>query len=247
MKILRVVSALLAAATLLAGTSACSSGGATLVPSGRPDAESRPVPPFTAVVVSLPGEVVLRQGPFAPVLLEADDNLLPEIEATVEGRTLRLRFKRPLDVAGRSRMRLTVTAPAFDSIGVAGSGDVSAERLKTGDLAVSVAGSGDVKLGGLEASSLKVSLAGSGDFRAAGRAGEFSARIAGSGDIDTSRLETKRTRIAIAGSGDAKVWATEALAAHIAGSGDVRYHGDPAVSRSIVGSGSVKRLESASR
>lgn len=247
MKILRVLSALLAATTLLAGTSACSAGGASIAPSGRVAMESRPVPPFTAIAVSLPGEVVLRQGPFAPVLLEADDNLLPEIETTVEERTLKLRFKRPISVSGRKTMRLTVTAPAFDSIGVAGSGDVSADLLRAGDLAVSVAGSGDVKFGQLECASLKLSLAGSGDFRAAGRAGEFKANIAGSGDIDAARLETKRTAVSIAGSGDAKVWATEALSASIAGSGDVRYQGDPAISRSVVGSGTVRRLESASR
>lgn len=247
MKIPSPLSALLAAAALFAGASAFGAAGTPLVPSGRAATEGRTVPAFTGVAVSLPGEVVLRQGPYAPVLVEADDNLLPEIETTVEGATLRLRFRRPLHVTGRSRVRLTVTAPAFDAIGVAGSGTVSADLLKAGTLAVSVAGSGDVRLGRIEAATLKLSLSGSGDFRAAGQVGEFSANIAGSGDIDAPRLETRRTKVAIAGSGDARVWATESLSASIAGSGDVRYHGDPAVSRSIVGSGSVKRLESAPR
>ncbi len=247
MMVPKPLSALVAAAALLASVSACGAPGTPLVPSGRAATESRAVPPFTGVALSLPGEVVLRQGPFAPVLVEADDNLLAEIETAVEGPTLRLRFRRPLDVTGRSRVRLTVTAPAFDSIGVAGSGRVSADALKAGALAVSVAGSGDVKLGRLEAATLKLALSGSGDFRADGQVGDFSANIAGSGDIDAPRLETQRTQVAIAGSGDARVWATESLSARIAGSGDVRYHGDPAVTRSIVGSGSVKRLESAPR
>ncbi len=247
MNIPKPLSALAGAAALVASLGACGAPGTSLVPSGRAATESRAVPPFTGVAVSLPGEVILRQGPFAPVLVEADDNLLPQIETTVEGPTLRLRFRRPLSVNGRSRLRLTVTAPAFESIAVAGSGNVSAEVLEAGALAVSVAGSGDVKLGRLDASTLELSVSGSGDFRAAGQVGDFTANVAGSGDIDALRLETKRASVAIAGSGDAGIWATETLSARIAGSGDVRYHGDPAVSRSIVGSGSVKPLESAPR
>lgn len=232
---------ILAIATLSFATAACHAGRSAVVPSGRVVSESRPVPAFTSISVSIPGEVVLRQGAFAPVQVEADDNLLGLVETVVEEGSLKLRFKQSLSVDGRSVLRLTVTSPELNAIGIAGSGDVVSEALKTGDLAVSIAGSGDVKLGRLEAATLRLTLAGSGDFQAAGRAGEFTARTAGSGDIDASGLETRRATIAIAGSGDATVWATESLSASIVGSGDIRYRGDPALTRSVVGSGVIRR------
>jgi hypothetical protein len=246
MSITRLLAALAATASLALSVPACS-GGTTVSLSGRQASESRPVPPFTAVAVSLPGEVVLRQGPFAPVSLEGDEKLLPEVELAVENGTLELRFRRPLTFTGRGKLRFTVTAPSFEGIRVAGSGRVSADSLRAAGLSVALAGSGDVRLAQLEAEALQIALSGSGDFHAAGRAKAFSAKIAGSGDIDAARLETRRASVAIAGSGDARVWATEALSASIAGSGDVRYAGDPAVSRSVVGSGSVRPLEGPSR
>ncbi len=232
----------LAAAALSFASVAWGSPSKNVVPSGRPLAESRTVPAFRAVSVALPAEVVLRQGAAAPVALEADDNLLPDIETVVEDGTLKLRFRRSLNVTGKAHLRITVTAPAFDAIAITGSGNVTAERLKAGALALAITGSGDLRLAGLEADSVKASLSGSGDLRAAGRAAEFSAKISGSGDIDAAALETKRATISIAGSGDARVWATEALSASVAGSGDVRYRGTPAVTRSVAGSGSVKPL-----
>lgn len=242
MGIARSVTALLAAALLGVGASACSFAGESLVPSGRPAAENRPVAAFTGLSLSLPADVTVTQASPAAVRVEADDNLLPEIETVVEAGTLKLRFRRALNVVGNSRIRVSVTAPVLESLAVAGSGDVAAGRLEARELAVSIAGSGDVRLARLEAQKLRVSIAGSGDFRAAGRAAELSGKIAGSGDIDAGRLESARVTLAILGSGNALVWAKEQVTASIAGSGDVRYHGDPAVTKSVAGSGSVKRL-----
>ena len=234
------------ATTLSIATAAWCAAGTTLVPSGRLGSESRPVPAFRAVSLSLPADVVLRQAPPAPVAIEADDNLLAEIDAVVEDGTLKLRFKRPLDIAGRAHLRIVVTAPALEAIAIAGSGNVLAEKLRAGTLAASITGSGDMRLANLEAEALKASLSGSGVLRVGGHAAQLTARIAGSGDIDAASLETRRSGVAITGSGDAKVWATEALSARVAGSGDVRYRGEPALTTSIAGSGSVKRLAPAS-
>lgn len=236
----RPASAALAAALLAFAASACSVGGQNVAGSGRPASESRPVAPFDAISASLPGEIVLRQGPAAPVVVEADDNLLPLVETVVEGGTLRIRLRPEWRVTSRAPLRVVVTAPALRSVNLTGAVDVQADRLSVPELDVTVAGSGDVRIGQVETGTLRLTVAGSGDFRAAGRAGEFTARVAGSGDIDAEALETKRTNVAIAGSGDARVWATESLSARIAGSGDVSYRGNPAVTRSVAGSGSVR-------
>lgn len=216
-----------------------------LVPSGRAASESRPVGDFRSVSLSLPAEVTLKQGPAAPVAIEADDNLLPEIETAVVDGALRLRFRRSVSLSGRARIRLLVTSPAIEAISVSGSGDLRSEGVKSPVLAVNLGGSGDIRIARIEAERLKVALAGSGSFRAAGKAGEIAVKAAGSGDVDASRVEARQATVSIAGSGHVKVWASESLSVSAAGSGDVGYYGDPAVKRSIVGSGTVKRLGAA--
>ena len=217
-------------------------GNTTIVPSGRIVTESRAARGFTGLGFSVPGTVVVRQGPTESISVEADDNLMPEIETVVEGGALRIRLKRNLSVNGHGTIRVLVTGPTFETLAVAGSGDILSEALNARALDVSVAGSGNVKLAKVEAGSMKVSIAGSGDFRAAGRADEITVKIAGSGNVDAGRVEAKRARVSVAGSGDVTVWTREALDATILGSGDVRYHGTPAITRRIAGSGSLTHL-----
>ncbi len=217
-------------------------GSTTIVASGKVITESRPATGFTGVEIAVPGMLVVRQGGPETVSIEADDNLMAEIETAVEGRSLRIRFKRKLHVTGRASIRILVTGPAFDSLSVSGSGDIVSEAISAPSLALAVAGSGDVRIAKVQAEALKVSIAGSGDVGVAGSAGELTARIAGAGDVQAGRLESRRVKISIAGSGDATVWARESLEVSIAGSGDIRYYGDPAVTKRVAGSGSLKGL-----
>lgn len=217
----------------------------SIVASGKVVTESRTASGYTGIGLAVPGTLVVRQGGTESVSIEADDNLMPEIDAVVERGILRIRFKRKLNVSGRSTIRILVSGPTFDSLSVAGSGDIVSEAIKSRSLALSVAGSGDVRIAKVDAESLAVSVAGSGDVGVAGRASELSAKVAGAGDIDAGRLESQRVKLSIAGSGDAKVWARESLEVSIAGSGDVRYYGDPKVTKRVAGAGSIKGLGAA--
>jgi len=213
-----------------------------ITPSGKAVTESRAASDFKAVAFSLPGTLVLKQGPAAPVMLEADDNLMPEIETVVEGGTLKIRFRRGIDVRGKTRIQVLVTVPELESLAVAGSGDALSESLKAGALKIALSGSGSVRIAKLEAESLAASVAGSGSLRVAGRVGEVKADIAGSGGVEAGRLEAARVRVAVAGSGNATFWARESLDVAIAGSGDVRYYGDPVLTKKVAGYGPIKRL-----
>lgn len=234
--------ALAAALSLLAAGPACAFFGTTITPSGTVVTESRDAKGFSGIGLSVPGALVVRQGEPASVSLEADDNLLPEIETVVERGVLKVRFKRSVSISGRSTIRLLVVTPKVESLSVSGSGDVLAEAIRSEALDISVAGSGDVRIAKLEATTLKVSISGSGDVKAAGKAGSVSVSIAGSGDVEAARLEAQRAKVSIAGSGDVSLWVSESLDVSSVGSGDVRYHGDPTVKKSTIGSGSVRRL-----
>ncbi len=236
----------LAATCLFVAAPAFAFWGPSITPSGKVVTESRPVTAFTGVAMSLPGTLVLKQGPAESVSLEADDNLLPEIETVVEGGRLRLRFRdHKTSFRGHATIRVLVTAPKIDSISVAGSGDALAESLQSDHLDLAVAGSGNLRIARVDTSRLKATIAGSGDVRLAGKASEVSVKIAGSGDLDAGRLESRQATVSVAGSGNAVLWARETLTVSVAGSGDIRYYGDPAITRSVLGSGSLKRLGAA--
>jgi len=234
--------ALLASLALLAPGSAFAFFGTTIPPSGKVASENRDAKGFSGVSLSIPGTVVVRQGEPASVSVEADDNLLPEIETVVDRGVLKVRFKRSLNIAGRATIRLLVVAPKVESLTASGSGDILSEAIRSDALDISVAGSGDIRIAKLEATSVKVSIYGSGDVKVAGKAESVSASISGSGDVDAARLEARQAKVSIAGSGDVTLWVRESLDVSTVGSGDVRYHGDPAVKKSTIGSGSVKRL-----
>jgi hypothetical protein len=234
--------ALIAAFSLLVAGPACALWGTPVTASGKVASETRPGKDFRGVAMGVPGTLVVRQGAPAAVSVEADDNLLAEIETVVEKGVLKVRFKRRLDVSGRPTIRLLVTNPVFDSLEVSGSGDILSESIRSDALQLSVSGSGDVKIARVEAQSLTIAIAGSGDVRVAGQAGEVAARIAGSGDVEAARLESRRAKVSIAGSGDVSLWAKESLEVSVAGSGSIRYYGDPSVTKKVAGSGSVKRM-----
>lgn len=216
--------------------------GSTIKGSGNVVTSTRSLSGFQGVELNLPAEVKLVQGPVESVLLETDDNIAPLVETVVERGQLLIRPAKRGENIQTKTLRLTVTAPGFTKLSVAGSGTIKAETLQTTRLQASISGSGDIQILKLDAGELAISIAGSGDFEAKGHADQVEASIAGSGDVRTANLQSKRVKVNIAGSGDAAVWATEALHISVAGSGDVKYYGDATVSKSIAGSGSVRRL-----
>lgn len=231
-----------AAASAVSFASSASAGSIPLAASGKVVTETREATGFSGVRLALPGTVVLRQAGTHAVSVEADDNLLPEIETVVEKDSLVIRFRRGVSVTGRSTLRLLVTAPAFSALAISGSGEILAESLKSPQLSISIAGNGDARIARLETGSLTAAIAGSGDVKVAGRADDVTVKIAGSGDVVAGSLDAKRAKVSVSGSGDAELMVRENLSVSIAGSGDVRYHGDPEVTRKVAGSGSVKRL-----
>lgn len=211
--------------------------------SGRLALDKRTVARFHAVSVSLPGSVKLVQGSSEGVEIEADDNLLPLIDTSVERGLLQLRLAKGYRLAGNSTIRLTVNARQIDSLAVSGSAELTAPRLQTASLESEIAGSGRISIQDLRSERLSVSIAGSGHFEARGNAQRLEANIAGSGNLRTARLAVDNADVEIAGSGNATLWVRQALTVSIAGSGDVGYYGEglsPAAS--IAGSGRVRAL-----
>ena len=186
-------------------------------------------------------DLVIKQATSESVVVVTDSNIAPLVVTTVENGKLIINAKG--NWSTRSNVKVMVDVVNLTSVGVTGSGDVSARGLNLKQLAVSISGSGDARLEEFNGETLSASISGSGDFFATGKAANQTYSIAGSGDIRTDGLEGSNVSVSIAGSGDAKVWATQSLDVAVAGSGDVRYRGTPTnVKKRVAGSGSVSQM-----
>ncbi|MGA3182286.1 MAG: head GIN domain-containing protein [Verrucomicrobiota bacterium] len=186
--------------------------------SGVAKTESRTVGSFSRIELAGSADAEVSIGAATEVAVTTDDNILPAIETRLEGDTLRIGFTQ--SYVSRLGVKVKITVPALNGVGVSGSGDIRVTGLRTGDLEARVTGSGDVTL--------------------QGAVGRLSGEVVGSGDLRAGDLEVKEVRVRVTGSGDATVRASEQLEASVTGSGDVCYYGNPPqVRKSVTGSGSI--------
>jgi len=234
-----VVLALAAAAAALAGGIAAAS--TTVRGNGVKRSEARNLTGFSGIVMAVPGQLQVRLGAAESVTVEADENILPLIETTVSGGTLRIRVAPGQNIEAGT-LRIVVQAMQLDRLALAGSGSIAGDGLKGARLKVDLSGSGDLDLQRSEIDELTVAVSGSSNVRLAGKARALKVSLAGSGNLVADALRADDARISIAGAGVATVSARSSLNVSIAGSGTVRYQGDPKVERSIAGSGDVRRI-----
>ena len=230
-----VIGALLALSTVHATAE-------TIVGSGVMRTESREVSGFRGIALGVPARLELRQGASDGLSITGDDNVVARVETVVKNGTLEIRWADKRNVSTSNiRLDIVVSARNVEALAIAGSGQVHAARLTTGNLHASLDGSGGVAIDALEARSVVASINGSGDLKAAGRAESLEVAIAGSGQLIAPKLESRNATITLAGSGDATLGTSQTLAATVVGSGNVKYYGAPDVRRTIVGSGRVVR------
>lgn len=217
-------------------------GGDKVQGSGKLAQDTRQVGRFHGVELTLAGSVEVRPGSDGPVSIEVDDNVLPLVETVVENGMLQIRAAKKKMQLDTRRMKVIVPAREIDSLGVAGSGSMVADKLHGQKLKLELAGSGTLEATGIDMKSVTMEVAGSGNLRAAGNAEALEVSVAGSGNADAARLAARQVEANVAGSGQVSVTARQSLAASVAGSGAVSYYGDPQVSRSVTGSGTVRRV-----
>jgi hypothetical protein len=212
--------------------------------SGNIVTESRPVTNFDKISLSGAGDLNITQGDTESLTIEADDNLLPYIETTVQNGTLIIGLRD--DVANVFAFRPTrgikynVGVINLSQVLVSGAGNVNIPALKTTNLALRTTGAGNSNLADLEASNLTVDITGAGNIVLAGAVEMQEASLSGFGNYNAGDLSSTRANVSISGAGNATVWVTQSLDARISGAGSVTYYGSPQVTQSVSGVGTIR-------
>lgn len=204
--------------------------------------ENRSVSDFHAVSLEIPALAEVSVSDRYAVEVQAQENLLPILKTEVENGKLRIYFEK--NVSHTEGLKVRISAPSFDELGIGGSGTIKALSAINGErLKLSIGGSGDIEVPQSDVGKMECSIAGSGNIRVGGKTNDVEFDIAGSGDIAAKELAAATGTAKIAGSGSVTCNVSQTLNASIAGSGDIFYTGSPSVDTDISGSGKVKKVD----
>lgn len=177
---------------------------------------------FSKVDLKGSDDVRIAVGPAFSIRAEGPTKLLDQLDIRKDGATLHVGRVRNAGFRwGSSDGKLTiyVTMPAIEGAGVAGSGDLTVDKVTGDDFDAGVAGSGDLTIAALRTTSAALSIAGSGSITATGQVQSLRASIAGSGDVSAKGLKASRADVSIAGSGDVTADVTGPAEVNLMGSG----------------------------
>ncbi|RIA44008.1 putative autotransporter adhesin-like protein [Hephaestia caeni] len=223
-------------------TSTTAAGGDPVTAQGTGTSRNYDVTGFDQIDLRGPDDVDVRVGAAFAIQATGPADLLDKLEIVRDGDTLKVgRRGNSFSWGGEGRaIKIMVTMPAIRGASVAGSGNLSVDRVEGDDFAASASGSGDMTIGAIKTRSASFSVAGSGDINAAGTTGAVKMNITGSGDIDAERLAATTGNIAVQGSGEVEATVTGNAKVSVTGSGDVEVHGGAKCDVSKMGSGDVR-------
>jgi hypothetical protein len=207
--------------------------------------EERNTAPFEGLSVSVPSEAHFTRSDDYSITLQAQRNILDEIETTVSGGILKIRFRHPnARIRSHEKIIIHVTGPVARLLELSGSGTLDVDGpIDPAELEINSSGSGSIHVDEVLANKIRVVLSGSGRITVEdGKANEKDVTISGSGFVDLSEVQAKDVSTRISGSGNVEVHATHTLKVRISGSGTVFYKGNPAIDSQISGSGSVVKM-----
>ncbi|MBS1530919.1 MAG: DUF2807 domain-containing protein [Bacteroidetes bacterium] len=205
--------------------------------------QSRSVSGFSAIASAGSFNVYVKMDGNESVRVDADADVINDIETVVEGHTLKIRFKdrewrhhniRKADIYVEARSLEELTNSGSGGIKV--DGTISASNFKT-----VLSGSGNISAS-IKAGSAHATISGSGNIKLSGSANDADFVVSGSGEISGRDLRSNSVSAVITGSGNIYVQAERSINAHITGSGSVLYSGNASsINSSTTGSGRVTR------
>ncbi len=206
--------------------------------SGNVITQPRNVSNFDKVTLNGIGDVTVIQGSPEKLEIEAEDNILPYIQTTVENNTLMINFEKKAVIPTKP-IKFRLTMPNIHSLETQGVSNITAPQIKTDQLKLGISGTGNIEIDDLIANSVTVNVGGAGNLTTNGQVDSQKVTLSGAGNYDGENLQSKSAIITITGLGRVVVWVTGTMDVTISGTGGVDYYGNPQISQQISGLGRI--------
>ncbi|WP_428328666.1 head GIN domain-containing protein [Mucilaginibacter sp.] len=204
--------------------------------------ETRSVSGYNTITSSGPFNVHIKINGTESLKIEASADVTKEIETTVEGSKLQIKFKHHnWGNESYGKIDIYITAKSLLALANSGSGSMDVDGTVSGeDVNVILSGSGSIS-SSVKSGQLHATLSGSGSIHLTGSANDAKVLISGSGEVLGKGLTTGSASVTITGSGSAYFHADKTISARIVGSGNVIYSGSATVDSHTLGSGRVSK------
>jgi hypothetical protein len=184
---------------------------------GDVKSETRQIGAFTQVAAGAGIGVTVRIGPAEPLVVEAQENLLPIISTVVEGDTLHIDSTEGF--TSSEPVHVTVVVPTLEGVSLSGGSPATVE--------------------GLAVTELEVGLSGGSALTASGTAHTLDLTASGGSRADLANLVSKTVTLELAGGSVANLQASESVTGVASGGGHVTVSGAATVSVQTSGGAEV--------
>ena len=206
--------------------------------------EERSLSNFNAINFGVPGNLYFTQDGVYKIEIQAQENIVPEIETYLLGGELMIRVHDHVNLRSSEDIRINISAPSVTALALSGSGNLNVlQPYRPSGTRLVVSGSGTMTLNQIETDKIDATVSGSGELMVFnGKARHEDVDISGSGRIDLLGVKSNTASTRISGSGSVKLQVIDELNTKISGSGSVYYLGNPVINSTVSGSGRVVRL-----
>lgn len=211
--------------------------------SGNVETEQRKVGSFRAVSVGGSIEVEIRQGSEPKLTVQADDNIIEDIETTVSGGKLRIEYADGVNISN-ANVKILVEAPELTAISASASADVKLVETwnSSGKVEVKASSSATVE-GAMDAPTVEMEASSSGRIIMKGRTKDVDAQASSAGSIEADELLAENAKVQASSGASIRTHASLKLNAQASSGASISYRGNATVSRQESSGGSIRKLD----
>jgi hypothetical protein len=197
---------------------------------------------FNGVSAAGAFEVEVKIGSPYKVVVEADDNLIDDVETAVEGGKIKIRMRDHLNVRN-AHLKVFITAPSFNSIQSAASADITVVGTLSEDETIRLnASSGGSITATVDAPGVKADASSGADINLEGRTKNFEAESSSGASLDAGDLLSENTTASTSSGASLEVHASVKLDAKASSGGTVKYRGPANVVKKASSGGNIEKV-----
>lgn len=210
--------------------------------SGNIEKQDRKTGEFSKVDVGGSIEVIIRQGDHSKVTVEADDNILEDIETTVSGGELNIEFRDRVNV-NNAHVKVYVETPGLTAVNASASSRVRIEGILSSDKTIHFEASSAASVEAeIDAPATELEASSSGKIVLKGRTKDLRAEASSAGSIEATELLSESAAAEASSGASIRVHASRQLKGEANSGASVSYRGNPAVTREENSGGSVSQI-----